>query len=109
MRLRRANLRTVVVAGLFVMPTYGFSRLLADLPILARRLARWTRRLLSEVSQMAVGPTVVVSDETSRAELEEAMTNLVGTLHRMPEHWVDRREAMHAKLDAYLDDRLAAK
>ena len=44
---------------------------------------------------------------TSRAELEEAMRNLVGTLNRMPKHWVDRRAGYHAKIDALLDEWLA--
>lgn len=48
--------------------------------------------------------TIVITDETTRAELEEAMTNIVGTLHRMPAHWIDRRAGLHAKLDAMLTD-----
>lgn len=45
-----------------------------------------------------------ITDETTRAELEEAMTNIVATLHRMPNHWADRRAGMHDKLNALLDD-----
>lgn len=45
-----------------------------------------------------------ITDETTRAELEEAMANVVATLHRMPSHWTDRRAALHAKLDAMLAD-----
>lgn len=47
---------------------------------------------------------VVVRDDTTRADLEEAMTNVVATLHRMPAHWTDRRAGLHAKLDAMLTD-----
>lgn len=45
-----------------------------------------------------------ITDETTRAELEEAIANLNATLHRMPEHWVERRAALHAKIDALLED-----
>lgn len=48
--------------------------------------------------------TIVITDETTRAELEEAMTNIVATLHRMPAHWTDRRAGLHAKLDHMLED-----
>lgn len=51
---------------------------------------------------------VVVRDDTTRAELEEAMANVVATLHRMPAHWTDRRAKLHAKLDELLGDWLAA-
>ena len=47
---------------------------------------------------------LVITDDTSRAELEEAMANVVATLHRMPAHWTDKRTALHAKLDAMLED-----
>lgn len=53
--------------------------------------------------------TILITDDTTRAELEEAMANIVGTLHRMPAHWVDRRAALHAKLDALLEDWQQAK
>ena len=36
------------------------------------------------------------------AELEEAMTNIVATLRRMPAHWVDRRAEYHSRLDVLL-------
>ena len=49
-----------------------------------------------------------VTDETTRAELEEAMTNIVRTLRRWPAHWTDRRAAQHARLDALLEDWLRA-
>src|SRR5690242_4841424 len=45
-----------------------------------------------------------ITDDTTRAELEEAMHNIVATLHRMPAHWADKRTALHAKLDAMLED-----
>lgn len=48
--------------------------------------------------------TIVITDETTRAELEEAMANVVATLHRMPAHWTDKRAGLHAKLDLLLTD-----
>lgn len=45
-----------------------------------------------------------ITDDTTRAELEEAMTNVVATLRRMPAHWADRRATLHAKLDDMLLD-----
>ena len=48
--------------------------------------------------------TILITDDTTRAELEEAIANVVATLHRMPAHWTDRRAALHAKVDALLDD-----
>ena len=48
--------------------------------------------------------TIVIKDDTTKAELEEAMANVVATLHRMPAHWTDRRASLHAKLDAMLSD-----
>lgn len=53
-------------------------------------------------------PVVRVTDQTTRVELEEAMTNIVATLRRMPAHWVDRRAALHKKLDALLGDWVLA-
>ena len=50
-----------------------------------------------------------VTDETTKAELEEAIANLIATLHRMPEHWTDRRAALHAKIDTLLEDWQHAK
>ena len=47
---------------------------------------------------------IVVNDDTTRAELEEAMANIVATLHRMPNHWTGRRASLHTKLDALLED-----
>lgn len=47
---------------------------------------------------------IVVTDDTTRAELEEAMANVVATLHRMPAHWTDRRAGLHHKLDDMLTD-----
>ena len=47
---------------------------------------------------------VVITDDSTRADLEEAMHHVVATLHRMPKHWTDRRAALHTKLDAMLED-----
>lgn len=49
---------------------------------------------------------VTVDTETTRPDLEEAMANVVATLHRMPAHWTDRRAGLHAKLDDLLDQWL---
>lgn len=46
----------------------------------------------------------VITDDTTKAELEQALTEHVRTLQRMPAHWADRRAALHAKLDAMLTD-----
>jgi hypothetical protein len=43
-----------------------------------------------------------VTDKTTKAEIEQAIVNVNATLHRMPEHWVDRRARLHEKLDALL-------
>ncbi len=51
---------------------------------------------------------VVITDDTTRAELEEAIRNLVATARRMPDHWVDKRAALHAKIDALLEDWMNA-
>lgn len=51
--------------------------------------------------------TLRITDDTTRADLEEAMVNLVHTLHRMPAHWTDRRAVLHGKLDLLLDEWLA--
>lgn len=53
---------------------------------------------------MTTQPIVRITDDTTRAELEEAMANVVATLHRMPAHWTDRRATLHARLDAMLED-----
>jgi hypothetical protein len=47
---------------------------------------------------------VRVTDNTTKAELEEAITSHRATLARMPAHWTDRRAALHAKIDAMLAD-----
>lgn len=45
-----------------------------------------------------------VTDETTKAELEEAITGHNLTLSRMPAHWVDRRARLHGLIDALLLD-----
>ena len=47
---------------------------------------------------------VVITDETTRAEIEEALTYLAATAARLPRHYVDRKAAIHARIDALLDD-----
>lgn len=36
-------------------------------------------------------------------ELREAITNMAHTAARMPAHWTERRAAIHAQIDALLD------
>lgn len=50
-----------------------------------------------------------ITADTTTAELEEAMANIVATLRRMPTHWTDRRAHYHAQLDALLDQWLEAQ
>jgi hypothetical protein len=45
-----------------------------------------------------------VTDETTKAELEEAITGHRETLRRMPAHWGDRRARLHGLIDALLVD-----
>lgn len=47
---------------------------------------------------------VRVTDDTTRAEIESALTEHVKTLSRWPSHWVDQRTRMHARIDALLTD-----
>ena len=47
---------------------------------------------------------VHATDATPRSELEEAMTHVMASLHRMPLHWTERRAKLHEKLNALLDD-----
>lgn len=47
---------------------------------------------------------IVVTDDTTRAEIEEAMRHIRTVLDQMPTRWTDRRAALHAKLDALLTD-----
>ena len=46
--------------------------------------------------------SLLAEPETTRADIEEALRNINETLHRMPEHWADRRAALHAKIDVLL-------
>ena len=50
----------------------------------------------------------VITDETTRAELEEAMRHLAATAARLPQHYVDRRAAIHARIDVLLGEWLSA-
>jgi delta 1-pyrroline-5-carboxylate dehydrogenase len=47
---------------------------------------------------------VRITDDTTKAEIEQALTNHVATLHRWPTHWTSQRDRMHARIDALLDD-----
>lgn len=48
---------------------------------------------------------VRVDDATTKAELEEAITHLNETAKRLPKHWVDRKTAVHDRINALLDER----
>lgn len=48
------------------------------------------------------------TEAETRADLEEAILNHVATLHRMPDHWTDRRAGLHAKIDELLTKWQAA-
>lgn len=53
-----------------------------------------------------VEPSTVlrITDDTTRAEIEQALTNHVATLRRWPSHWADQRDRAHARIDALLTD-----
>lgn len=51
---------------------------------------------------------LIVTPETTRAELAEAITNLRATVQRMPAHWFERRGAIHAQINDLLDAWQAA-
>lgn len=53
---------------------------------------------------MTMTPAIVITDDTTPDELREAITNLAATASRMPSHWTDRRAALHARIDALLDE-----
>ena len=51
--------------------------------------------------------TVTTQDEAreqERAELREAITNMAATAARMPAHWVDRKAALHVRINELLSD-----
>ena len=54
-------------------------------------------------------PLVRVTDDTTRADLEVAMTNLAQQAKRLPAHFVDRRAQIHATIDSLLYDWQAAE
>lgn len=47
---------------------------------------------------------ILVTDDTTKAEIEEAITRHRAALDRMPSHWADRRAALHGRIDALLTD-----
>jgi hypothetical protein len=46
---------------------------------------------------------IVGSDETTREELCEAITNMARTASRLPAHWAERRATLHERINAMLD------
>jgi hypothetical protein len=52
---------------------------------------------------------LVVTDDTTREEIEVALAHVTDTLRRMPEHWVDRRAKLHETIDALLTDWMEVK
>ena len=51
---------------------------------------------------------MTITTETTRAELAEAMTHIVASIRRLPIHYTDKRVALHAELDALLEEWLHA-
>ena len=51
---------------------------------------------------------LLITDATPREELEEALTHLAATASRLPRHYVDRKAAIHARIDVLLDEWEAA-
>lgn len=47
----------------------------------------------------------LATDAPTRAQIEEAPAHHCDTLRRMPEHWVDKRAALHDKINQLLDQR----
>ena len=56
--------------------------------------------------QQIEGPreVLVITDDTTKAEIEEAIAGHRALLRRMPAHWADRRAKVHARIDALLED-----
>ena len=46
----------------------------------------------------------VVTDDTTRADIEEALHHLTAAAKRLPSHYVDRRAAIHVRIDALLTE-----
>lgn len=47
--------------------------------------------------------TIVVSDDSTREEVAEALTHLARKASRVPAHWTDRKAAIHAAMNDLLD------
>jgi hypothetical protein len=47
---------------------------------------------------------LVITDATTKAEIEEAIAGHRALLQRMPSHWTERRAKIHARIDALLED-----
>lgn len=47
---------------------------------------------------------ILITDDTTKAEIEEAITRHRAALGRMPSHWADRRAALHDRINALLTD-----
>jgi hypothetical protein len=47
---------------------------------------------------------VRIADDTTADEIREAITNMAKTASRLPRHFVERKAALHAKIDALLDE-----
>ena len=47
---------------------------------------------------------LVIRDDTTKAEIEEAIAGHRALLKRMPAHWADRRAKVHGLIDALLTD-----
>lgn len=49
-----------------------------------------------------------VTDDTTPAELREAITNMARTAARCPAHWTDRKAEIHNRINALLSELEAA-
>lgn len=54
---------------------------------------------------MAADTAIVrVTDDSTPDEIREAITNIARTAAMCPAHWTERRAAMHARINALLDE-----
>lgn len=47
--------------------------------------------------------TLVVNEDSTPAEVREAITHLANKAKRCPSHWVDRKAAIHEAINELLD------
>lgn len=49
-----------------------------------------------------------ITDEATREEIAEALMHLNASAKRIPRHFTERKAAVHARIDALLDEWLMA-